>query len=75
MIWRHMPMLFGIMGLGAFFVAAFLYFWPPIEESVVEVQVPDCSHVTSGRVYEIDILIHNRSGRTLRIIGGGECLT
>ena len=83
MVSRTLPVLFVMVALGAFLCAAYLYLWPPVEEPGLVVEEPDriYSDLIPGRVREIEFRIHNRTGRTWRVVGAGgggggtECLT
>jgi hypothetical protein len=77
MVSRVVFLLLGIIALGAFLCAAYFYLCPSVEEPGIIVEEPDrvYDHLVLGRDYEIEFLVHNRTGQTMRIIGGGDCPT
>lgn len=74
---RILSLLLAVVGLGAILCSAYLYFRPPADDSELVLEEPDqfFSDLVSGRVHEIEFRIRNRTGRSLRVLGGGDCPT
>ena len=74
---RILSLLIGVVGLGAILCSAYLYYSPPTEGPELVLEDPDqvFNDVVPGRVYEIEFRIHNRTGQTRRVLGGGDCPT
>lgn len=64
------------VSLACLLMAGFVYVRPPGSEAGLVVERPSrvVEGLAPGREYDIEFRIHNRTGRTLRVVGG-PCFT
>lgn len=71
MFFRLISRFFVLAALGAILCAGYLYFQPSTEEPGLVVEGPEriLKDLVPGRDYEVEFRVHNRSNRTVRVVG------
>jgi hypothetical protein len=72
MTWRFLTWVAGVLALGCASASAYFFIWPPTEEPGLVALDPD-QHLgpqPPGRELTVNFRVENRTGRTLRVVGG-----